>query len=82
MKKECCVEACTLPVASKGMCWKHYRRNLRHGDVHAFFPNKGGECIVEGCKLDYYAKGLCKVHYKEQYKLQRDQGSVEEHGTH
>ncbi len=64
----CKVEGCGLelvPPYGRGMCSLHYKRFMKHGDVHYERPLIVGvaECSIDGCAVVIRAKGLCATHY-------------------
>lgn len=64
---KCSVEGCNADVNTKGMCTKHYYRQLRWGFTHdnKKFPVIDGGCTVEGCGKKIKARHLCAKHYKQ-----------------
>lgn len=64
----CKVEDCGLelvPPYGRGMCSLHYKRFMKHGDVHYRRPLIVGvaECAVEECTGVVQARGWCTTHY-------------------
>lgn len=72
-------ECDTTDVIAKGLCWKHYRRQLRHGDTSTVLSWKRNPlgvtrlCSEPGCDLVHHAKGFCSKHYYEM-KKRRNEG--------
>jgi hypothetical protein len=60
---KCSVEGCTTKARSKGLCFKHYHRALRHNGDTSDRPRITRICTIEGCGGKVYAKGLCRKHY-------------------
>lgn len=62
----CSVATCANPVAAAGLCWKHYSRHRRHGDVHVTLRRYGKthKCRFCGTRNpdDFYEayKSICK----------------------
>ncbi len=55
--------------AARGLCWQHYRRELRHGNTDdPNYINSGKICNVEGCEKDAHNKGLCQMHLQRYNK--------------
>jgi hypothetical protein len=51
MRPQCNVTGCSTPAKRAGLCWPHYRRQLRHGD-----PTAGGSLRCRGMLADRLAK--------------------------
>jgi hypothetical protein len=68
----CRIDQCTNPADTDGMCEKHYRRVLRHGDpfivlrLDAYPPD--AQCTVPGCERRPHARGWCATHYHALYR--------------
>ncbi len=64
---KCSVEGCVTDAKTKGMCTKHYYRQLRWGFTHdnKKMPVIDGGCTVEGCGKKIKARHLCSKHYKQ-----------------
>ncbi len=60
----CTIDGCENEAkAARGLCWKHYRRELRHGNTDdPDYVNSGKICSVEGCEKEAHGKRLCQVH--------------------
>lgn len=60
----CTIDGCENEAkAARGLCRKHYRRELRHGKTDdPDYINSGKICSVEGCEKDAHNKGLCSTH--------------------
>ena len=56
----CSVEDCDGAAYSRGLCERHYRQVLRHGQVRA---PRVSTCSVEACDRRVDARGLCHGHY-------------------
>lgn len=65
---------CPLPVRTRGWCFKHYDRWLRHGDPlyedgrreHSPRPyrlDKPEGCDIADCDRPHYCNGLCSAHW-------------------
>lgn len=50
----CSEQDCPYPVRTRGLCARHYRRQLH---------SERSECSVEGCTTRWHAGGLCVKHY-------------------
>ena len=65
--KTCHVEKCEGNYRSRGMCNKHYRRYLKHGNVHTVrkprSPETKKKCSMAGCLTNMVALGFCRMHY-------------------
>lgn len=71
----CSVAGCEKEAKNSGMCWKHYTRKRRYGDVNALkkLPSgywRGQRCSVEGCNNFVRTKGFCNMHYLRKWKGQ------------
>ena len=66
----CIIDGCEKEAnAAKGLCWMHYRRDLRHGNTDdPEYINSGNVCSVEGCEKDAQTRGLCTTHLGRHYK--------------
>lgn len=53
--KICSEEQCEKPHYAKGLCYRHYYKQLR-----ARFP----PCAAEGCEQRSDRRGLCPIHYQ------------------
>lgn len=92
----CKVEGCEKESAAKQLCYTHYKRLQRHGDVNyvSRMENGGtGLCSVEGCNRIRHAKGYCYMHYERMNisgdvgvsgltKNEKGQGSINNQGYH
>jgi hypothetical protein len=57
----CEAAGCDRPLYAKGLCGKHYKQVLRHGEVR---PDRAKvECAVPGCGRPAAARGWCHGHY-------------------
>ena len=65
MRHVCEIEGCeNTNIAAKGLCWKHYRRMLRHDNTDdPDYVNSGKTCIIEGCDESAKLEGMCRKHY-------------------
>ena len=60
---ECKIENCTKEAKKRGMCYMHYQRWNRHGDVN--YEGKPRKiCEVEVCQRYGSYKGYCYKHYR------------------
>ncbi|PTY92931.1 hypothetical protein [Heyndrickxia sporothermodurans] len=67
--KTCSVEGCHGKHIARGLCWKHYKRLKRNGDISdPDYANKGKSCSVDGCTDDAKRGGMCIKHYQRFYK--------------
>lgn len=62
---------CEKPARKRGLCYMHYSRLQRHGDLTTVKPPGKpavvGACEVDGCKrTDLRGLGLCGKHYQRQ----------------
>lgn len=76
----CSVQECTLPVAKRNLCNRHYLRLRRHGDPLQGARLRGrnvGLCSVDGCDSKPLSLGLCAKHYQRQNK----HGTLDGKGT-
>ena len=64
---KCKVKGCkSTNYAANHMCWKHYRRMLRHGTTDGEDQIvQGKECIAKNCKNKPRAKNYCIKHYSQ-----------------
>ena len=69
----CITEGCNRPVACKGLCDLHYRRQRRGIPSDKPLPHDNNHpCTVEGCEAKAHALGMCKSHYcRRWYTLSR-----------
>ena len=57
-------EECDDPHYAKGLCFIHYRRQWRNGDlVLRLRRNEGLKCMFAGCNKPAKAKEMCNMHY-------------------
>ena len=59
---KCAVENCEDRALTRGLCKKHYQRQLRTGFVDGRKRKKG--CSITDCKNVHHAKGYCQTHYR------------------
>lgn len=63
----CSVEGCPNKHKAKGLCNKHYARELERRDF-----NRGGVrrkiCKIDGCDKYVRSKGMCRTHYGRLYR--------------
>ena len=57
----CSIPGCGDPVKGRGLCQRHYKRLMRHGDPLYERPRA---CSVDGCGEPVHAKGMCQQHYR------------------
>lgn len=57
-KGVCTVEGCSVGVAGRGLCPKHYTKARERGDFG------GKPCQWEGCEKWEMMRGYCRAHYK------------------
>lgn len=61
----CLVDKCENKISRKNLCPKHYRRQLKYGDVNfTLIPrSETGKCTIDECDRPHEAKGFCAKHY-------------------
>ena len=57
----CAVGDCGREVYARGLCGRHYKQQLRHGEVQREHPVAA--CAVEGCTRLAVTRGWCHGHY-------------------
>ena len=61
MDARCSVESCRVKIYARELCGRHYRQQLRHGQVS---PDRlPRECEVPGCDRRARTRGWCHGHY-------------------
>lgn len=60
---ECTIPICSKPTVAKGLCMKHYRRQLRHGTTELHLQ-KDQPCSVEGCHHKLVSADYCANHFR------------------
>lgn len=68
MASTCLGKGCERKTAAKGLCDKHYRRFLKHGDAEHVTVHTPSWCYADGCDKFSKSKGLCDKHYRRQVK--------------
>lgn len=60
----CSVKGCKKPICNKGtqLCWQHYCRHLKYGDVTHNERPRNRRCSVVGCTNPHKGQGYCKKH--------------------
>ena len=69
--KECSVEGCDRPAATRGWCHAHYLRWRRTGHVDPSRPlgrRINTVCTVEDCRRAAVTRGMCEPHYRRQQR--------------
>jgi len=68
--KPCSVGKCSGKVVAKGLCMKHYQRQLLYGRTHRIRrkqnidgPLNAGKCKVDDCENNAEKMGFCGKHY-------------------
>jgi hypothetical protein len=57
----CDVDDCDGPVYARSLCGRHYKQQLRHGEVQ---PDRSSlPCAVDGCDRLAVTRGWCHGHY-------------------
>lgn len=70
---KCIVEDCkNTKIIAKKMCWKHYRRMLRHNTLETKSIMGNKECIKCGTKNPPFAKRMCHKCYCQEWRIQHD----------
>lgn len=82
---KCSVADCERTSEKRGMCNKHYKRVLRHGNANYTSRRPSHiKCEVVNCEEPAKSNGLCNMHYARHYKgnpigsaekLRREQGT-------
>jgi hypothetical protein len=57
----CSVNGCDRPVYARGLCGRHYKQQLRHGEVQP--DREPASCAVQGCDRLAVTRGWCHGHY-------------------
>ncbi|MCA1711009.1 MAG: HNH endonuclease [Actinobacteria bacterium] len=57
----CDVEGCGRPRYARGLCGRHYKQQLRHGQVQP--ESEPAACSVDGCERRAVTRGWCHGHY-------------------
>ena len=65
----CSVADCKNEKRARGLCPKHLRRLMRHGNTETVLPSRrntpDGLCIIEDCDRKHRGLGYCDSHYKK-----------------
>jgi len=81
MTNECYATDCEQNALSKGLCNKHYRRLLRHGDINFVTTFEQQNCSIDDCSKPSVSRGWCTLHYSR-YKLHGDPLFERQRQTH
>ena len=57
----CAADDCAREVYARGLCGRHYKQQLRHGQVQRDSPVLA--CAVQGCERLAVTRGWCHGHY-------------------
>lgn len=58
----CTVDGCEGTHAAWGLCWRHYRRALKHGQVEPSSVQESPLCALGGCDRPCAVLGMCVDH--------------------
>ena len=68
MRNRCEVKDCSEYVVGRGLCRKHYMRQVRKGSTDDRRKNASGVCSVQGCDKRHVALGFCRSHWWAQHE--------------
>ena len=72
----CSIDGCSLQVAARGWCHRHYSRWYKYGDPEEPIRSRGGRkpsevdnlCEIDGCAKAVRGRGWCWFHYQRWYR--------------
>lgn len=68
MVKLCGGVGCDRKAVSRGLCDKHYRRLMKHGNAEYVKTHIPSWCYADNCDKFSVSKGLCDKHYRRLLK--------------